>query len=129
MTLDYLSNINEYGDHLVRIYNFNKTEAAAFRDVFKETVIEKKEVLDLSEVLFIDRSGECNLKFRIFNQDEGVRTNDGKTFYCDMTIESLEKMLELIEPFCHKDTRTYQYLYDLDIETDLIFSPEGTWDM
>ncbi|SOE23629.1 hypothetical protein SAMN06298216_4014 [Spirosomataceae bacterium TFI 002] len=128
MTLDYLSNINSYGEHLVRIYNFNQSQAAAFYDVFKTTIIENRAVLDLSEVLFIDRNG-INLKFRIFPEDEGLRTNDGTNFFCDMTYESFENMLRLMEPFCHKETRTYQYLYDLDIETDLIFSPEGTWDM
>lgn len=128
MILDYLSNINAYGDHLVRLYDFTSLEAGAFRDAFKEAIIDCKEVLDLSELLFIDRK-EVNLKFRIFDQDEGIRTNDGTTFYCDMTIESLERMLELIEPFTKKEARSYQYLYDLDIETDLIFSPEGTWDM
>ncbi len=128
MTLDYLSNINDFGEHIVRLYNFNSLEAAAFRDIFKETVLEQKAVLDLSELLFIDRKG-INLKFRIFDEDHGIRTNDGETFYCDMTFESFEAMLVLIQPFTIRDTRTYQYLYDLDIETDLIFSPEGTWDM
>lgn len=128
MTLDYLANINNYGDHLIRLYNFNMAEAAAFYEVFKKTVIEQKQVLDLSEILFIDRSG-INLKIRIFPNDEGVRTNDGNTFFCDMSYESLKQMLVLIEPFTKKETRTYQYLYDLDIETDFVFSPEGTWDM
>jgi hypothetical protein len=128
MTLDYLPNVNAFGDHLVRLYNFNSIEAGAFRDAFKETLIDKKAVLDLSDLLFIDRKG-INLKFRIFPEDEGVRTNDGETFYCDMTYASFERMLGLFEPFTKKETRTYQYLYDLDIETDLVFSPEGTWDM
>lgn len=128
MTLDYLANINNFGDHIIRLYNFDKIQAAAFYEVFKKTIIEDRKVLDLSEILFIDRSG-INLKIRIFPVDEGVRTNDGVTFYCDLTYNSLLEMLKLIEPFTKKETRTYQYLYDLDIETDFVFSPEGTWEM
>jgi hypothetical protein len=128
MTLDYLSNINAFGDHIIRLYNFNMVQAAAFLEVFENTILKNKKVLDLSEVLFIDRTG-INLKFRIFEEDEGIRTNDGVTFFCDMTYKSFERMAELIAPFTTKETRTYQYLYELDIETDLIFSPEGTWDL
>ena len=31
-----------------------------------------------------------------------------------------------LEPFCNKETKSYQYLYDLDNPTDFIFSPSGT---
>ena len=66
MILDYLPNVNAYGDHLVRLYNFDSVQAAAFRDLFKELVIDQKKVWDLSEILFIDRVNDVNLKFRIF---------------------------------------------------------------
>lgn len=54
-------------------------------------------------------------------------SNDDETFYCAHTLESFERMVELIEPSCHKGTKTHQYLYELDIQTDFLFSPQGTW--
>ena len=128
MILDYLSNINEFGEHIVRLYDFDSLQAAAFRRAFKEKLIDKRAVLDLSELLILDRKG-INLLFRISSEDLGISTEDKVTFFCDMTYKSFEKMHELMHPFTLRETRTYQYLYDLDIDTDLIFSPEGTWDM
>ena len=37
-------------------------------------------------------------------------------------------MIELIEPFCKKESRGYQYLYDIDNPTDLMFCPSATYD-
>ncbi|MDP1747684.1 MAG: hypothetical protein Q8L90_19070, partial [Bacteroidota bacterium] len=55
--------------------------------------------------------------------DEGVFSIDNKTFFCDLTIEGYKEMLRLIEPYCNKNTRSFQMLYDLDTEIDLLFSP------
>ena len=37
MQLDYIENINEYGDNIVRLYDFNKAEATKFRQAIQET--------------------------------------------------------------------------------------------
>jgi hypothetical protein len=42
MELDYIENVNGFDENVVRLYNFDKTEAVKFRDLIKETIVEKK---------------------------------------------------------------------------------------
>jgi hypothetical protein len=35
-------------------------------------------------------------------------------------------MIELLEPFCKKETQGFEYLYDVDNPTDLLFAPTAT---
>ena len=125
MQLDFIDNINEYGENVVRLFNFDKYEAIKFRDLIKETIVERKQKLVLSQVDFIEIHN-CNLILGLFKTDEGIFSVDHKTFYCALTLEGYYTMLKLLEPFCEKDTRGYQYLYDLDNPTDFLFAPAGT---
>ena len=126
MELDYIENINDFGENLVRLYNFDKSQAIKFRDLIKDTIVNRKQKLDLSQVEFIEKRN-CNLILGLFKTDEGILSNDNKTFYCALTLESYNNMLKLLEPFCNKETKGYQFLYDIDNPTDFLFSPAGTW--
>ncbi len=120
MVLDYKENINEFGDNLVRIYGFNKAEATLLRDVIRTEVLENKKELNLGALEFMV-TFDFNLIMRLSETDEGVIAENGIN-YCDLTREGYENMLFLIEPYCHKETRTFAYLYDVDSPTDIIFS-------
>lgn len=125
MELDYIENVNGFDENVVRLYNFDKTEAVKFRDLIKETIIQKKQKLDLAEIDFIE-ARNCNLIFGLFKSDEGILTKDNETFFCILTLDGFTNMLKLIEPYCNKDTRSYQYLYDIDNPTELLFCPSAT---
>lgn len=125
MELDYIENVNGFDENVVRLYNFDKTEAVKFRELIKITIIEKRQKLDLSEIDFI-KPRNCNLIFGLFKSDEGILTKDNETFFCILTLNGFVDMLKLIEPYCNKDTRSYQYLYDIDNPTDLLFCPSAT---
>ena len=125
MELDFRDNINEYGENVVRLYNFDKYEAIKFRDLIKDTIVDKKQKLVLSQVDFIE-TRNCNLVLGLFKTDEGIFSVDQKTFYCALTLEGYYNLLDLIEPFCEKDKRGYQYLYDIDNPTDFLFAPAGS---
>ena len=125
MELDFIDNINEYGENVVRLYNFDKYEAIKFRDLIKDTIVDKKQKLVLSQVDFI-KTHNCNLILGLFKTDEGIFSVDHKTFYCALTLEGYHTMLKLLEPFCKKETKGYQYLYDIDNPTDFLFAPAGT---
>lgn len=124
MKLEFLDTINEYGDHIVKLYDFNKEEAAKFRQAIQETIIVANRPLDLNSLDFI-QPVNCKLILHISDTDEGVFSIDNKTFFCDLTIEGYKEMLRLIEPYCNKNTRSFQMLYDLDTEIDLLFSPSS----
>ena len=126
MKLDYIPNINEYGENVVRLYEFDKAEAIHFRNMIQETILISYEQLDLSTVDFIE-ARNCNLILRISDLDEGIITSDQETFFCDLTMDGYKKMVSLLEPFCKKETKGYQWLYDVDNQTDFLFSPGGTW--
>jgi hypothetical protein len=126
MQLDYIDSINEYGDNIVRLYDFDSAEADKFRKIVHQTLILNKKSLDLSAIDFIE-ARNCTLILRIADEDEGI-TNSGKNrFFCDLTIKGYEKMISLIDQFCDKETKGYQFLYDVDSQTDFLFSPAGTW--
>ena len=125
MELDYIENVNGLGENVVRLYNFNKAEAIQFRALLKEKIIDKKQKLDLSEVDFITPRN-CNLIFGLFKSDEGIITKDNETFFCVLTLIGFKNMLKLLEPFCKKESRSFQYLYDIDNPTDLLFSPSAS---
>lgn len=126
MELDYIENINEFGENVIRLYNFDKSEANQFRSLIQGKIIDQKQKLDLSKIDFIE-ARNCNLILGAFKFDEGILSEDNKTFYCVLTLKSYEKMLNLIAPFCEKDSKGYQYLYEIDNPTDFLFSPAGTW--
>lgn len=122
MKLEFLYTINEYGDHIVKLYDFNKEEAVKFRQAIQGTIIGANKPLDLNSLDFI-QPVNCKLILHISDTDEGVFSIDNKTFFCDLTIEGYKEMIRLIEPYCNKNTRSFQMLYDLDTEIDLLFSP------
>jgi hypothetical protein len=124
MKLEFLEDINEYGDDVMRLYDFDKDQAEQFRMAIQETVIENNQSLDLSTLHYLE-SINCKLIFHIAEEDEGILTHDRKTFFCDLTINGYKNMVRLIEPYCKKETRSFQMLYDLDTEIDLVFSPFG----
>ena len=126
MKLDFINNINEYGESVIRLYDFDKNQAIQLRDLMIHTLILNKQRLDLSKVDFIEPRN-CNLILGFFKTDEGILSSDNKTFYCALTLENYTNMLKLIEPFCQKNTKGHQYLYDIDTPTDFLFSPAGTW--
>ncbi|WP_233899925.1 hypothetical protein [Tenacibaculum piscium] len=125
MEVDFIENINGFDENVVRLYNFNKAEAIKFSALLQETIIEKRQKLNLAEIDFI-QTKNCNLIFGLFNSDEGILTKDNQTFFCALTLEGFENMLKLIAPFCQKETRSYQYLYDIDNPTELLFCPSAS---
>ena len=125
MEIDYIENINEFGENVLRLYNFDKSQAIKFRDLIKNVILDEKQKLDLSKADFI-AEGNYNLIMGLFKTDEGILSNDNKTFYCALTLEGFNTMLKLIEPFCIKELISHQYLYEIDNPIDFLFSPAGT---
>lgn len=125
MELDYIENYNGLNENIVRLFDFDKAEAIKFKNLLQKNVIESKQKLDLSVVEFVNTEN-CNLIFGLFKTDEGILTKDEETFFCILTLESYLEMVKLLEPFCKKETRSHQYLYDLDTPTDLLFASSAS---
>ena len=54
MKLDFIDPINEFGENVIRLYDFDKNEAKKLRDLILHTIVERKQRLDLSKVDFIE---------------------------------------------------------------------------
>lgn len=133
MKLEYLDNISEDGkytdvvaDQLVRLFDFDQSEAGKFRDRIKLVLIEQKRALDLQDLDFI-KLINCKLVMRISDTNLGIVKHNKTDFTCDLTSASYEQMLELLQPFCENDTNGFQWLYDLDTPVEFLFSPGGSW--
>ena len=126
MELDFIDNVNEFGENVVRLCNFDKQEAIQFRDLIQSVIIDNNQKLYLTEIAFIE-SRNCKLIMGSFKEDEGIFTLDYETFFCALTMDGYKEMLRLLEPFCKKETKGHSYLYDLDNPTDFLFAPAGTW--
>lgn len=124
MKLEFLDDVNEYGDQVIRLYNFDKAEAIKFRDAIQNTVINTNSSLDLITLDFIEHMN-CKLILHLSETDEGILTMDNKTFFCDLTLDGYKNMVQLIEPFCVKESKSFTMLYDIDTQVDFLFSPYG----
>lgn len=125
MKLDYISNYNAYGENILRLYNFDMSQAIMFRDLIQDVIVNRNQRLDLSKVDFVEES-EYNLILGVFKTDEGILSDDNKNFVCALTLDGFINMLKLLEPFCNKETKGHQYLYEIDNPTDFLFAPAGT---
>jgi hypothetical protein len=126
MKLDYLDQINAYGESILRLCDFDKKQAIQLREALQQTVLQQKQILDFSTLEFIE-ARDCQLYFSIFEEDEGITTEDNFNFHCRLTLAGFEKMVELLAPFCNKEATGYQWLYDIDNPIDFLFSPSGSW--
>lgn len=126
MHLDFIDNLNEFGDNVVRLYDFDMSEAIKFRDALATFISTNTPVLDLGSLDFIEERN-CKLSLAIADEDLGIITRDKTNFYCAMTPKGFEEILALLKPFCEKETKGYKMLYDVDSLTDFLFSPGGTW--
>ena len=64
MQLDYIDEINEYGDNIVRLYDFNSGEADKFMKTVHQTLVLNKEPLELTTIDFI-AARNCKLNYHL----------------------------------------------------------------
>lgn len=126
MKLDYIDGLNGFGDNMVRLFDFDMYEAILFRDILIKFTSDESPFIKIADLEFIEPRN-CTLALFKSEEDEGIISEDDKNFFCVLTIEGYQKMIQLLEPFCTKETKGYQFLYDVDSLTDFLFSPAGTW--
>jgi len=121
MKLEFLYKINEFDEHAVRLSDFNSAQARMFRDALQKNIIEEKSPLEVHTLEFIE-AVNCLFTLRISSEDIGIEDVDGKHLYCDLTIGGYKNMLKLLQPFCNKESKGYEWLYDIDTPIGLLFS-------
>jgi hypothetical protein len=120
MKLEYIEDINGYDEHAVRLSDFDSSQANKFRDVIN-FIIENKNPIELTTLDFIELLN-CKLTLRVAEEDLGISTTDYVIFSCNLTIGSYKNIAKLLEPFCRKESRGYQWLYDIDTPIGFLLS-------
>ena len=121
MKLEFLKNINGYGEHAVRLSDFNSSQAVTFREAIDRLIADSQNPIDLISLEFI-QSINCNLILRTSIEDIGMSTEDNRNFFCDLSITTYQTISGLLEPFCRKESKGYQWLYDIDTPIGFLFS-------
>ena len=80
MTLDFLENVNEFGESVVRLYDSNMAEAIAFKAALDFIVIQEKKAFNVSKLSFVE-SRNCELSLHINDEDIGIQTLDNHKFF------------------------------------------------
>jgi hypothetical protein len=131
MKLEWLQGMEEYGlesDEIVRLFDFSKEESLLLKKAIEYFVIELNNPLDLTRLAYVNALN-CNLILQQTDTDYGIEFVEKTGFICGLTKASFQRMVSLIEPFCLRDLSSYQWLYEVDTEIDLLFSPsaKGGW--
>jgi hypothetical protein len=131
LKIEYLPGINsDYPeDDLIRLFDFDQNEAGRFQKVIEQEILKGRKAIELSSLDFI-HSVNCSLRLILGDKDFGIRKIKIDKFECELSAASYRKMLSLIQPFLGDDLNGYQWLYDTDpktSQTELLFSPGGTW--
>lgn len=121
MKLEFLKNINKYNEHAVRLSDFNASEASLFMAAVERLIADAATPLELSSLPFIE-SVNCRLTLRSSEEDSGISYSGNLDFYCDLRLDSYREMVILLIPFCKKESKGYQWLYDLDNPIGFLFS-------
>lgn len=125
MKVNFVDNINEHGESMVRLYNFPSSEAQLFYNALAAFIQDGTQPLYLETLDFVEVENH-KLVLVITEEDHGIESPDKINFYCGLTKPAFEKMLKLIEPFNHKESVGFQNLYDADCLTDLLYVPSAT---
>jgi hypothetical protein len=125
MKLEYVKDINGYDEHAIRLSDFDSSQANKFREVIN-LIIDNKTSIELTSHDFIELLN-IKLTLRVAEEDLGITTTDYVDFFCDLTIDSYKNITKLLEPFCRKESRGYQWLYDIDTPIGFLFSAGGRW--
>ena len=121
MKLEFIKNINGYDEHAIRLSDFNSSQAFTFSETIKRLIIDSENSVDLTTLDFIE-SVKCHLTLRTSADDIGISTEDNRIFFCDLTTTTYQTITNLLEPFCKKESRGYQWLYDIDTPIGFLFS-------
>lgn len=129
MKIEYLANINPAHpkDSILRIYDFDSIEACQFRDIISMLAHGSVSRIDLNDIPFVTTVADCHLVLKVGSSDKGVIILSENSYDCILTSDSWEDAEGLVAPFCEGNLSGYQWLYNLNTDIELLFSPSGNW--
>jgi hypothetical protein len=111
---------------LIRLYEFDQSEARQLRQLVKSMVSGDLQVVALQNEVWVDPVGGCCLSLRRGNRDQGIRQARTLQFECVPSPDGWSNVEGLIEPFCQSQTFGFQWLTH-DGGIGLLISRSGQW--
>lgn len=129
MKIEYLTitDSTHSKDSILRICEFDSSEACRFRDILSMLADGSTAIIDLNSIPFVTAAADCHLFLKIGSSNEGVIVSSGNVFECILTMDGWKDAEGLVEPFCEGNLTGYQWLYNLNTDIKLLFSPSGAW--
>ena len=125
MKLEYLSD-GSAECPLIRLYEFNRSEAKQLRRLVKSLVNGDNERIALQNEMWVEPIGGCSLDLRVGTRNDGVREEQPLRFECVLTRAGWSTVEGLLEPFSESDCFGFQWL-TTDGGTHLLISANGQW--
>ena len=96
---------------LIRLYDFNRSEAQQSRQLVKSLVSgDRKQVALQNEIMWVEPVAGCCLDLRVGIGNDGVRQEQPLRFECVLTREGWSNVEGLLEPFSESDSPGFQWL-------------------
>jgi hypothetical protein len=111
---------------LIRLYEFDQSEARLLRQLAKSLAAGEREVLALHDEEWIESVGGCSLNLRRRDRDQGVRATPFNIFECVLSAEGWRNVEALLEPLCESGPSRFQWLTRQG-RIALLISPSGQW--
>lgn len=128
MKLKYIEEINNQGDKIIMLYEFDTLEARLLYNYIFKLILGEIEEIKFSDFDFVLQEN-CDLVLKIGSSDIGItKISDSQNlFICELTRKCYRNMGELIQAFDEDTSIGYQWLYNINNPIDFLFSSGGTW--
>lgn len=129
MNIEHITNTNpaNSNDSILRLCDFDASEACQFRDILAGLANGSVSRVELKSFSFVHVSADCDLILTVGQKNKGVVILSDNVFECVLTKEKWKDAECLVQPFCEGNMTGYQWLYDLNTDVELLFSPSGRW--
>jgi hypothetical protein len=129
MRIEYLTNTNPTHpkESILRIFDFDSIQACQFKDLLSKLASGSASEIDISDLPFVTPVDGCHLVLKVGRRDRGLVRVSSTIFECILTRLTWDNAEGLVEPFCEANLSGYQWLYDMDTDIQLLFSPRGDW--
>jgi hypothetical protein len=110
---------------LIRLYDFDTSEAKQFQDVVVDLAEGKTSSVALEELQFIESVKNCSLAFVVGETDEGVVQLGNMEFQCSLTSAGWKQVANLVDSFL-SNLSGFQWLVEPS-PIELLLSSNGSW--
>lgn len=138
MKLEFLDDLSDgerieqlESDCLIRLYDFDTSEALKFQQLIRDRILTERKELVLGDQPFIEALN-CELSLVIDEVNSGISRSGSNRFICKMNVKTYELVINQITPFTQNTSGAYTWLNDqvnpsFDDDIDFLFSWGGGW--